>query len=77
MNEPTESPLPTCERCRLAAPCVLVETAYGERSICVPCFRMWGLLSIDLKNRVRQLLLEHHADFFDEPTKPDRPPIKP
>lgn len=77
MTEPELSPLPTCEKCRKEAPCVLVETAFGERSICVSnCWRLWLAMRNDLRKRVRDLLLEHDADFFDEPTRPDIPLAK-
>lgn len=82
MTEPDLSPLPTCERCRRTAPCVRVEVAFGasmiERSICIAdCFRLWCLLGSDLQRRVRDMLIEQHADFFDEPTRRDIPSVPP
>lgn len=65
------SPLPVCGRCRKNAPCVLVETIYGERSLCLHCFKLFCLMRSDLKRRVALLLKEHDADFFDAPTRPD------
>lgn len=78
MSEPEFSPLPMCERCRREAPCVKVETTTGERSICVAeCWRLWLVMGQDLRQQVGDLLREKHADFFDEPTRPDIPTIKP
>ena len=78
MTEPELSPLPTCQKCRRERPCVLVDTAFGERSICVAdCFRLFCAMREDLKKRVGFLLEEHDADFFDEPTRPDIPSLLP
>jgi hypothetical protein len=78
MTEPEFSPLPTCEKCRREVPCVRVETAFGDRSLCVAdCWRLFLVMRSDLKRRVRDLLEEHDADFFDEPTRPDIPTLLP
>jgi hypothetical protein len=74
MTLPQFSAMPICARCRREAPCVRVETVYGDRSICIAvCFKAWCAMATDLKLRVRELLIQHHADFFDEPTRPDIP----
>jgi len=78
MTEPDVSPLPLCERCRKHMPCVLVETVYGERSLCISeCFKFFCLMRSDLKKRVAELLQETDANFFDEPTVPNRKVLKP
>lgn len=78
VNEPELSPLPLCEKCRKNAPCVLVETAFGERSLCIgTCWRLFCTMREGLKKRVRELLEQNDADFFDEPTRPDIPSLLP
>ena len=78
MKDPEFSPLPTCERCRKEAPCVRVETAMGERSLCIAgCWRDFLQMRNDLKKDVARMLEEHDADFFDAPTRRDIPTIPP
>ena len=78
MTEPELSPLPTCERCRREAPCVRVDTALGERSVCIAeCWRLFLINRDELKKRVADLLVQYDGDFFDEPTRPDIPALLP
>ena len=70
--------LPICMKCRVAFPCVLVETIYGERTLCIAnCFPLWLYMMNDMQRRTADLLREHQADFFDEPTQPNIPTIRP
>jgi hypothetical protein len=77
VTEPELSPLPSCEKCRREAPCVKVDTAQGERTICVAtCWPLFTIMRTELKRQIAQLLQEHDANFFDEPTRPDIPILK-